>query len=44
MINPLLDKQMLNDLHKDHSREIYAKVISLTSDELPIEEITGTVS
>lgn len=44
MINPLLNKQMLNDLHKDHSREVYAKIISLTLDELPIEEITGTVT
>jgi hypothetical protein len=35
---------MLDELHKDHSREVYAKIISLTIDELPIEEITGTVT
>ena len=44
MKNPLLNKQLLNDLDKNNQREIYAKIISLTSDELPIEEITGTVT
>ena len=44
MNNPLLDKNFLNELDKNNQREIYAKIISLTSNELPIEEITGTVT
>jgi hypothetical protein len=44
MKNPLLNKQLLNELDKNNQREIYAKIISLTSDELPVEEITGTVT
>lgn len=44
MANPLLNKPFLKELDLNNQREIYAKIISLTSDELPVEEITGTVS
>ena len=44
MKSPLLDKQLLNDLDKENQREVYAKIINLTTDELPIEEITGIIT
>lgn len=43
-MNPLLDKHFIELLDKDNQREVYAKIISLTSDEYPIEEISGKVS
>ena len=42
--NPLLDKDFLYQLDQCRSKKIYAKIISLTLDELPIEEITGRVT
>ena len=44
MINPLMDKEFLRKLDRNNQREIYAKIISLNMDELPIEEISGKVS
>lgn len=44
MINPLNDKEFIKKLDKNHQRELYAKIISLTTDELPVEEISGQVS
>ena len=44
MKNPLLDKEFIELLEKTNSREIYAKIINLTLDEYPIEEIQGKVS
>ena len=44
MKNPLLDKEFIELLEKENSREIYAKIINLTLDEYPIEEIQGKVS
>lgn len=44
MVNPLLDKDFLKQLDTSKHKTIYAKVTSLTFDELPIEEITGRVT
>jgi hypothetical protein len=44
MINPLLDKEFIELLEKENSREIYAKIVNLTTDDYPIEEIQGKVS
>lgn len=44
MINPLMDKEFLRKLDRNNQREVYAKIISLNMDELPIEEISGKVS
>lgn len=44
MINPLNDKEFIKKLDIHHQRELYAKIISLTMDELPVEEISGQVS
>ena len=44
MINPLNDKEFIKKLDKHNQRELYAKIISLTMDELPVEEISGKVS
>jgi len=41
MINPLNDKEFIKKLDKNNQRELYAKIISLTTDELPVEEISG---
>ena len=43
-MNPLLDKHFIEQLDKDNQREVFAKIVSLTLDEFPIEEITGKVS
>ena len=44
MKNPLLNKQLINQLDKDNQRELYAKIISLNQYEEPVEEISGKVS
>jgi len=44
MKNPLLDKEFIKLLDKNNLREVYAKIISLNKDELPVEEISGKVS
>lgn len=44
MINPLLDSKFLELLDKHNQRELYAKIVCLTLDELPVEEIQGKVS
>ena len=43
-MNPLFDKHFIELLDKHNERELYAKITSLTLDELPIEEIQGKVS
>ena len=43
-LNPLLDKTFIELLDKHNERELYAKIICLTMDELPVEEISGKVS
>ncbi len=43
-MNVLLDKEFIEALDKNNEREVYARIISLTMDECPIEEITGKVS
>ena len=44
MSNPLMDKNFLELLDKHNQRELYAKIVCLTLDELPVEEISGKVS
>lgn len=43
-MNPLLDKTFIELLDKNNQREVYAKIICLNMDELPVEEISGKVS
>lgn len=40
----LLDKDFLKELDQQNEREVYAKIISLSFDEQPIEEIQGHVT
>lgn len=40
----LLDKEFINLLDKDNQREIYARIVSLNTDELPVEEISGKIT
>lgn len=42
--NPLLDKDFLKALDEHREKETYAKIIALTYQEDPIEEITGRVT
>ena len=44
MKNPLLDLDFLKALDNQTQHEVYAKVIALTFDEKPTEEITGRVT
>ena len=43
MRNPLDDKEFLRQLDQEKEREIYAKIISLSFEEDPIEEITARI-
>ncbi len=43
-MNPLLDRTFIELLDKNNQREVYAKIICLNMDELPVEEISGKVS
>ena len=42
--NPLYDREFLYELSHQKEREIYARIISLTQDELPLESIDGKVT
>ena len=42
--NPLLDQEFLKELYMHRSREIFSKIIALTLDEDPVEEIQGQVT
>lgn len=42
--NPLLDNDFLKELYLHRQREIFAKLVALTLDENPIEEIQGSVT
>ena len=44
MKNPFQDKEFLYNLNQDRHKEIYAKIISLSFDEKPLEQIEGRVS
>lgn len=44
MKNPLLDLDFLKKIDQNINRETFAKIISLSFDENPIEEITGKVT
>lgn len=44
MKNPFQDKEFLYNLNQDRHKEIYAKVISLSFDEKPLEQIEGRVT
>ena len=43
MKNPLLDKEFLIELDNIKEKEVWARIIALTFDEKPIEEITGKI-
>ena len=43
-MNPLLDTEFLNRLHREKQRDIYARITLLTFDEKPIEYIEGKVT
>ena len=43
MRNPLLDKEFLKELDKHREKEVWAKIIALTVDEEPVEEISGKI-
>ena len=43
-MNPLRDKDFLFDLYQQKSHEVYARIIALTFDERPIEQIEGKVT
>ena len=42
--NPLLDEEFLKELYLHKSREIFSKIVALTLDEDPVEEIQGQVT
>ena len=42
--NPLLDADFLRELDEHREKEVWAKIIALTKDEEPVEEITGEIS
>ena len=42
--DPLFDKDFLFELNQFQHKEIYAKIIVLNYDELPLEEITGRIT
>lgn len=44
MKNPFQDKEFLYNLNQDRHKEIYAKIISLSFDEKPQEQIEGRVT
>ena len=44
MNNYLNDKQFLIDLHSFHHREIFARITTLSWDELPLEQIEGKIT
>jgi hypothetical protein len=44
MKNPLFDSKFLYDLDHYRNRKIYVRIISLTSDEYPIEQIEGVAT
>lgn len=44
MKDPMLDKQFLYELDQQRNKEIFARIISLTFQEYPIEQIEGRVT
>jgi len=40
----LMDKEFIDLLDHDNQREIYARIVSLNTDELPVEEISGKIT
>lgn len=42
--NPLLDQEFLKELYMHRQKEIFAKLIALTLDEEPIEELQGQIT
>jgi len=43
-MNPLLDKDFLIQLDNHKRKEVFARITSLTLDELPIESIEGKIT
>lgn len=44
MLNPMLNEDFLLELEKERNREVYARIILLDVNELPIEAIEGKVT
>lgn len=44
MKNPLLDKQFLYELNQFQHKDIYARIIVLNFDEMPLEQIEGRIT
>ena len=44
MKNPLLDIEFLKELDANKNKEVFAKIILLTFDEYPVEEIQGRIT
>lgn len=44
MRNPLLDREFLKKLDQEKDKQIFARLIALTADEYPIEQIEGRVT
>lgn len=44
MKNPMDDIEFLKELHSQKNRTVYARIISLTFDERPVEEIQGKIT
>lgn len=44
MLNPLLDIAFIDKLEHFHHRVVYARIIALTFDELPVESIEGRIT
>lgn len=40
----MLDRDFLKQLDEHREKEVWAKIIALTNDEEPVEEITGEIS
>ena len=44
MLNPLLDNEFIDKIEHQKHRDIYAHIIALTYDELPVESIEGRIT
>ena len=42
--NPILDKEFLENLYSNNDHEVFAKIIALTFEETPVEEIQGKIT
>ncbi len=42
--NPILDKEFLQNLYSNNDHEVFAKIVALTFEETPVEEIQGKIT